>query len=203
MFCFVSFVWAIMTDDVFCSQASRVKSRVTRGSPCVRSSTTWRTCTTPRILCVARAGAVTCSELLACGLPSILIPSPVVAEVSLILVYVSWAIRLTSCFVCLQDHQTYNAKEMADLGAAVEIRDVDLAPKQSTPNTAGQKNDGEPAPRRHVRLEYVIRRAAVRCGGAGGDEGELPGRGASGSRGCHRQRRGVHRASRQAQTKRE
>ena len=67
-----------------------------------------------------------------------------------------WATRLTSCFVCVQDHQTYNAKEMADLGAAVEIRDVDLAPKQSTPNTAGQKNDGEPAPRRHVRLEYVI-----------------------------------------------
>ena len=49
-----------------------------------------------------------------------------------------------------------NAKEMADLGAAVEIRDVVLAPKQSSPNTAGQKNDGEPAPRRHVRLEYVI-----------------------------------------------
>ena len=58
---------------------------------------------------------------------------------------------------CSQDHQTYNAKEMADLGAAVEIRDVDLAPKQSSPNTAGvNNNDGEPAPRRHVRLEYVI-----------------------------------------------
>ena len=62
----------------------------------------------------------------------------------------------TDVVFCSQDHQTYNAKEMADLGAAVEIRDVDLAPKQSTPNTAGQKNDGEPAPRRHVRLEYVI-----------------------------------------------
>ena len=46
---------------------------------------------------------------------------------------------------------------LADLGAAVEIRDVDLAPKQSSPNTAGvNNNDGEPAPRRHVRLEYVI-----------------------------------------------
>ena len=107
-------------------------------------------------LCVARAGAVTCSELLACGLPSILIPSPVVAEVRAYFNHRMWAIGLTSCFVCVQDHQTYNAKEMADLGAAVEIRDVDLAPKESIPNTAGQKNDGEPAPRRRVRLEYVI-----------------------------------------------
>ena len=59
-------------------------------------------------------------------------------------------------FCSSQDHQTYNAKEMADLGAAVEIRDVDLAPKESSPNTAGGANNGEPAPRRHVRLEYVI-----------------------------------------------
>ena len=83
-------------------------------------------------------------------------PIPSRRRGELILMLHVWAIRLTSCFVCLQDHQTYNAKEMADLGAAVEIRDVDLAPKQSSPNTAGQKNDGEPAPRRHVRLEYVI-----------------------------------------------
>ena len=81
-------------------------------------------------LCVARAGAVTCSELLACGLPSVLIPSPVVTE----------------------DHQSFNAKEMADFGAAVEIRDCDLAPKD--PKTS--VHPGEPAPRRTVRLDYVI-----------------------------------------------
>ena len=81
-------------------------------------------------LCVARAGAVTCSELLASGLPSVLIPSPVVTE----------------------DHQSFNAKEMADFGAAVEIRDCDLAPKD--PKTSVQP--GEPAPRRTVRLDYVI-----------------------------------------------
>ena len=81
-------------------------------------------------LCVARAGAVTCSELLACGLPSVLIPSPVVTE----------------------DHQSFNAKEMADLGAAVEIRDRDL----STRDPKRCVEPGEPAPRRAVRLEYVI-----------------------------------------------
>ena len=81
-------------------------------------------------LCVARAGAVTCSELLASGLPSVLIPSPVVTE----------------------DHQSFNAKEMADLGAAVEIRDCDLAPKDPKKSI----KPGEPAPRRTVRLDYVI-----------------------------------------------
>jgi len=45
-------------------------------------------------LAVARAGAITCSELLATATPSVLVPSPNVAE----------------------DHQTFNAVEMENAG---------------------------------------------------------------------------------------
>ncbi len=53
---------------------------------------------------VARAGAITCSELLAAGKAGILVPSPWVAG----------------------DHQTHNAKSLADNGAAVLLKDGDL-----------------------------------------------------------------------------
>ncbi len=52
-------------------------------------------------LVVSRAGASSCSELMLTGKPSVLVPSPVVAG----------------------DHQTHNASEMADEGAAVLLRD--------------------------------------------------------------------------------
>lgn len=55
-------------------------------------------------LAVARAGAVTLSELGRLGLPSVLIPSPNVAD----------------------DHQYHNAKALADAGAAVLIREEEL-----------------------------------------------------------------------------
>ena len=53
---------------------------------------------------VARAGAITCSELLAAAKAGILVPSPWVAG----------------------DHQTHNAKSLADHGAAVLLKDGDL-----------------------------------------------------------------------------
>ena len=53
---------------------------------------------------VARAGAITCAELLAAGLPSILVPAPNVAE----------------------DHQTFNARAMERAGASIMVRDRDL-----------------------------------------------------------------------------
>lgn len=53
---------------------------------------------------VARAGAITCAELLAAGLPSILVPAPNVAE----------------------DHQTFNARAMERAGASMMVRDRDL-----------------------------------------------------------------------------
>ncbi|MCY4233182.1 MAG: undecaprenyldiphospho-muramoylpentapeptide beta-N-acetylglucosaminyltransferase [Bacteroidetes bacterium] len=55
-------------------------------------------------LVLARSGALTCSELLCTSTPSILIPSPVVAE----------------------DHQTKNARSMERIGAAVLIPEEDL-----------------------------------------------------------------------------
>lgn len=53
---------------------------------------------------VARAGAITCAELLAAGVPSILVPAPNVAE----------------------DHQTFNAQAMESSGASIMVKDGDL-----------------------------------------------------------------------------
>lgn len=55
-------------------------------------------------LVVARAGAITCSELLVAGKAGILVPSPWVAG----------------------DHQTHNARALADQGAAFLLADRDL-----------------------------------------------------------------------------
>ena len=56
-------------------------------------------------LIVSRAGAITCSELLATGKAGILVPSPHVAG----------------------DHQTHNARSLADQGAAMMLMDSDLS----------------------------------------------------------------------------
>lgn len=58
-------------------------------------------------LLLARAGATTIAELLALGIPSILVPSPNVAE----------------------NHQYYNAKSLADSNAAILIEDKDMKNK--------------------------------------------------------------------------
>jgi UDP-N-acetylglucosamine--N-acetylmuramyl-(pentapeptide) pyrophosphoryl-undecaprenol N-acetylglucosamine transferase len=55
-------------------------------------------------LAVARAGATTIAEILVLGIPSILIPSPNVAE----------------------NHQYYNAKSLTDMNAAILIEDKDV-----------------------------------------------------------------------------
>lgn len=59
-------------------------------------------------LVICRAGAITLSELLACGKPSILIPSPYVAE----------------------NHQFHNAMTLKQIGAAEIIEEKDLTPKK-------------------------------------------------------------------------
>ncbi len=55
-------------------------------------------------IALCRAGAITCSEVAITGTPSILVPSPNVAE----------------------DHQTYNARSMADAGASILLPEVEL-----------------------------------------------------------------------------
>lgn len=65
-------------------------------------------------LAIARAGASTCAELTACGVPSILLPYPFHKDM----------------------HQRANAEELAKAGAAVIVDDV----KESRTNAAGIKN---------------------------------------------------------------
>ena len=54
-------------------------------------------------LVVARAGAISVSELCLVRKPAVLVPLPTAAE----------------------DHQTYNARALTDIGAAVLLRDAD------------------------------------------------------------------------------
>ena len=64
-------------------------------------STSWRACD----LVVARAGAVTCAELVATKSPAVLIPSPNVAE----------------------DHQTKNAVALKEIGVAEVLPEAELS----------------------------------------------------------------------------
>ncbi|MEM7760105.1 MAG: glycosyltransferase, partial [Cyanobacteria bacterium P01_A01_bin.40] len=58
-------------------------------------------------LAISRAGAGTITELTFTGTPAVLIPYPYAAE----------------------DHQTYNAQELADAGAAVVFQQAELTPE--------------------------------------------------------------------------
>jgi UDP-N-acetylglucosamine--N-acetylmuramyl-(pentapeptide) pyrophosphoryl-undecaprenol N-acetylglucosamine transferase len=71
------------------------------------SSTTWRS-NTAADLVICRAGALTVSELAAAGLPSILVPFPHAVD----------------------DHQTHNARFLADGGAAVLVQQRDLSARR-------------------------------------------------------------------------
>lgn len=65
-------------------------------------------------LAVCRAGAMTVSELSAAGLPAILIPFP----------------------YAIDDHQTHNARYLAEAGAAVLLPQTDLTPERLTAEIA-------------------------------------------------------------------
>jgi UDP-N-acetylglucosamine--N-acetylmuramyl-(pentapeptide) pyrophosphoryl-undecaprenol N-acetylglucosamine transferase len=70
-------------------------------------------------LIVARAGAITCSELLASRTPAVLVPSPNVAG----------------------DHQTRNAEALEGTGAAVLLAEQDLTPKVLVDRVLGLLGD--------------------------------------------------------------
>jgi UDP-N-acetylglucosamine--N-acetylmuramyl-(pentapeptide) pyrophosphoryl-undecaprenol N-acetylglucosamine transferase len=70
-------------------------------------------------LVVARAGAMTVAELCAWGKASVLIPLPTAAA----------------------DHQTFNARAMADAGAAVHLPESDLTPESLAQTVTGLVRD--------------------------------------------------------------
>ncbi|MEO6132749.1 MAG: glycosyltransferase, partial [Saprospiraceae bacterium] len=82
---------------------------------------------------IARAGAITISELALTGKPVILVPSPYVTA----------------------DHQTHNAKSLAKLGAAVLIKDGD-APQKAFPEALRMLEH----PEELQKLEYEIMKLA-------------------------------------------
>ena len=72
-------------------------------------------------LVVSRSGALTVSEITACGRPSIMIPSPYVTN----------------------NHQYYNAMVVADRGGAVVIEEKNLASGQVAETAASLEADPE------------------------------------------------------------
>lgn len=82
---------------------------------------------------IARAGAITISELALTGKPAILIPSPYVAE----------------------DHQTHNARSLEQMGAAVLITDGN-APSKAFPEALRLLDH----PEELQKLEYNIMKLA-------------------------------------------
>jgi UDP-N-acetylglucosamine--N-acetylmuramyl-(pentapeptide) pyrophosphoryl-undecaprenol N-acetylglucosamine transferase len=76
--------------------ACRLRQCRRRGANCSTSSTTWRRATPPADLVICRAGALTVAELAAAGVASVLVPFPHAVD----------------------DHQTGNARFLAEAGAA-------------------------------------------------------------------------------------
>ncbi len=84
----------------------------------------------PELMCasdivVSRAGAIAVSEIMVCGRPSVLIPSPNVTN----------------------NHQYYNAKAVADAGAAALIEEKDLLASPELLSKALLKLEADPAAR--------------------------------------------------------
>lgn len=72
-------------------------------------------------LALSRAGALTISELTACGLPGFLVPLPSAAA----------------------DHQTHNARSMVDGGAAVMLSEKELDPGETASRILSHLNDDD------------------------------------------------------------
>jgi UDP-N-acetylglucosamine--N-acetylmuramyl-(pentapeptide) pyrophosphoryl-undecaprenol N-acetylglucosamine transferase len=91
-------------------------------------------------LVVARAGAMTVSELTAVGRPAILIPYPTAAD----------------------DHQTVNARAVADAGAALVFKQADLTPQALADAIAGLVNEPAALKRMQSAMKALSRPDAAR-----------------------------------------
>jgi len=89
-------------------------------------------------LVIGRAGALTVSELCAMGKPSVLVPSPNVAH----------------------DHQTYNAKNLANEGAAILLPETELSGK----SLSKAINDIISQPERAKKMAENARRIGITDG---------------------------------------
>ena len=131
-------VWQTGADGYERSVAA-VAEKMPRG-PDVKCAVDGRACKFPRLsvvpfidemdaaygasdLVVARAGAITCAELVATATPAILVPSPNVAE----------------------DHQTKNARALSQAGCAAVVPERDLFVDGSPSGESGDTEPAEPA----------------------------------------------------------
>lgn len=90
-------------------------------------------------IAISRAGAMATAELLAWGIPALLIPLPTAAA----------------------DHQTHNARALADAGAAVLLHEKDMTPERlSQELTALVNDDARRAQMRAAALERARPNAA-------------------------------------------
>jgi UDP-N-acetylglucosamine--N-acetylmuramyl-(pentapeptide) pyrophosphoryl-undecaprenol N-acetylglucosamine transferase len=85
-------------------------------------------------LIVCRAGAMTLAEITAWGLPSILVPYPHATD----------------------DHQTFNARDLEQRGAAIVLPEIELAPRRLSNLISGLLAD----PERRARMAAAARAAA-------------------------------------------
>ncbi|MGH2402318.1 MAG: UDP-N-acetylglucosamine--N-acetylmuramyl-(pentapeptide) pyrophosphoryl-undecaprenol N-acetylglucosamine transferase, partial [Candidatus Limnocylindria bacterium] len=90
-----------------------------------------------------RAGSSTCAELAAAGVPSILVPYPFAGA-----------------------HQRYNARYLADEGAAVQVPDEELTAERLLAETAALRDDD----RRRAMGEAARRLGRPHAAGALADE---------------------------------
>ena len=84
---------------------------------------------------ISRAGASTCNEIGACGIPSILIPSPNVTN----------------------NHQEKNARMLSDRGAAVLLLEKDCTPQRLYDEITALLNDRDARERMRDSLRQMVR----------------------------------------------
>ncbi|MGZ8246501.1 undecaprenyldiphospho-muramoylpentapeptide beta-N-acetylglucosaminyltransferase [Methylomagnum sp.] len=116
---------AMRDDTAACYEAAGIEARVDAFVEDMAEAYAWAD------LAVCRAGAMTVSELSAAGLPAILIPFP----------------------YAIDDHQTHNARYLADAAAAVLLPQTELTPERLVAEIKALLEQPE-------RLQIMAKRAA-------------------------------------------